>query len=229
MWKRALLLVVLGFLCIGCLKGLFGGKATLSLDKAEYLPGEAITVTFKAPSSYPEKAWVGVIPSVVPHGDEAVNDQNDVAYQYLQKRTAGTLTFAAPEVPGDYDIRMNNSDNNGKEVASASFTVKAPPAPEGASLKLDKMEFSPGESIRVSYTTPIGFAENAWVGIIPSNIEHGSEATNDQHDVAYQYLKGSTRGALTFTAPDQPGSYDFRMNDTDADGREVGSVTFTVK
>lgn len=229
MWKRALLLVVLGFLCIGCLKGLFGGKASLSLDKTECLPGESIAVTFKAPGSYPEKAWIGIIPSTVPHGEEAVNDQNDVSFQYLQKQTAGTLTFNAPDVPGQYDVRMNDSDDNGKEVASVTFTVKAPPPPEGASLKLDKMEFSPSESIQVSYTTPSGFAENAWVGIIPSNVEHGSEGTNDQHDLAYQHLAGRTRGTLTFTAPGQPGSYDFRLNDSDADGREVCSVTFVVK
>jgi len=124
MWKRALLLVVLGFLCIGCLKGLFGGKATLSLDKAEYGPGEAITVTFKAPGSYPGNAWIGIIPSNIEHGSEATNDQHDLTYQYLQKRTAGTLTFTAPDQPGSYDFRMNDSDNNGREVYSVTFTVK---------------------------------------------------------------------------------------------------------
>ncbi len=99
---------------------------------------------------------------------------------------------------------------------------------EGLGLRLDKMTFEVGEQIQVHFTAPSSFSEDAWVGIIPSNVPHGSEAENDKYDLAYQYLKGLTSGVLTFAAPDTPGSYDFRMHDTDADGREVASVTFTV-
>lgn len=229
MWKRRILLASLGIFFFGCLSGLFGGKGELSLEKTQFEPGEAIAVHFKAPASFKENAWVGLIPSDAPHGEEAVNDQNDLAYQYLRKQTQGTLTFNAPTQPGSFDFRMNDTDDNGKEVASVSFTVVAPPAPAGVSISLNKSQYAPGESIQVSFTALPSFPENAWIGIIPAEIEHGSEATDDQHDLAYQYLKGSTQGTLTFTAPDQPGTYDFRMHDTDADGKEVIYVTFTVK
>jgi hypothetical protein len=97
-----------------------------------------------------------------------------------------------------------------------------------AKLTITKVTLSPGESIAVAYTAPKGYKENAWVGIIPSDVEHGSESRNDQHDLTYQYLRGSTSGSLTFKAPSKPGKYDFRMHDTDSDGLEVASITFEV-
>lgn len=104
------------------------------------------------------------------------------------------------------------------------------PAPSGgATLELTKKTYSAGEQIKVEYTALSTYASNAWVGIIPSNISHGSEAENDKHDITYQYLNKSTSGTLTFTAPDKPGEYDFRMHDTDSNGKEVTHVTFTVK
>ena len=98
-----------------------------------------------------------------------------------------------------------------------------------ATLRLDKHTFSPNEQVRVHFTAPSGFANNAWIGIIPSRIQHGSENVNDQHDLTYQYLSKRTSGTMVFTAPGSPGSYDFRMHDRDDNGHEVTSVTFTVR
>ncbi|MBF0457278.1 MAG: hypothetical protein HQK99_05220 [Nitrospirae bacterium] len=93
------------------------------LDKTNFGPGENITVHFTASSSYDSDAWIGIIPSEIPHGEEEVNDKYDVAYQYLNKRSSGTLVFAAPVKTGSWDFRMNDTDKNGKEVASVTFTV----------------------------------------------------------------------------------------------------------
>ncbi len=106
-------------------------------------------------------------------------------------------------------------------VVSASFAA-------GPSLKLNKDSFNPGESITVTYAAPKGYAQNAWIGIIPSGIKHGKESLNDQHDLAYKYLNNSTSGKMTFSAPKDAGSYDVRMHDSDSDGVEVASVTFSV-
>jgi len=97
---------------------------SLVTDKGAYAPGETITVTFNAPADLPTNAWVGIIPSNVPHGDEAQNDTYDLTYQYLNGMTTGTMTFGAPLLPGSYDFRMNDTDNNGKEIASVTFTVQ---------------------------------------------------------------------------------------------------------
>ena len=96
---------------------------TLKLDKSVYSPGENIRVTFTASPGYPRNAWMGVIPSNIPHGDESQNDKYDVAYHYLEGKTSGTMVFVAPP-PGSYDVRLNTSDSNGKEVASVTFQVK---------------------------------------------------------------------------------------------------------
>ena len=78
------------------------------------------------------------------------------------------------------------------------------------------------------FAAPDSFPSDAWVGIIPSDVPHGSEATNDENDLDYEYLDGQESGALTFVAPNEVGSYDFRLHDTDQDGQEVASVTFQV-
>ncbi len=97
---------------------------SLNTDKSVYAPGETISVTFAAPAGLPTDAWVGIIPSNVPHGDEAQNDTYDLTYQYLNGMTTGTMVFSAPLLPGTYDFRMNDSDSNGKEIASVTFTVQ---------------------------------------------------------------------------------------------------------
>ena len=93
-------------------------------------------------------------------------------------------------------------------------------------LKLDKSRYRPGEKIVVTFTASPDYQDNAWIGLIPSSVEHGSESTNDENDVAYQYLRGQNAGTFTFQAPDEPGAYDLRMNNA---GLEVGSVSFTVQ
>jgi hypothetical protein len=205
------------------------GTPTLRLEKNSFTPGEEVRVSFTAPATYPGNAWIGVIPSSVPHGNEGVNDQNDVAFQYLNQRTQGTLTFKAPLIPwGSYDFRFN--DGTGREVASVTCAVGIPGMTPGAAprLRLDKGNFAPGEEMKVHFTAPTNYAGDAWVGIIPSNIPHGEEAVNDAHDVTYDYLRKNGSGTLLLRAPQQQGNWDCRMNDTDAGGKEVASVSFTV-
>jgi len=102
----------------------FNDTPTFQLEKTEFAPEETIKVYFTAPSTYPESAWIGIVSSNVPHGSEAVNDKYDVSFQYLNGQTAGTLVFHAPDKLGSWDVRMNDDDNGGKEVASISFTVR---------------------------------------------------------------------------------------------------------
>jgi hypothetical protein len=82
--------------------------------------------------------------------------------------------------------------------------------------------------IRVSYLVDRRYPDDAWIGVIPTAVPHGSEAENDRHDLSYQYLSGQTAGEMAFGAPDAPGAYDLRLHDTDIDGRELASVSFRV-
>jgi len=202
-------------------------QPALVLDKTTFAPNEEFQVYITVPSQYPAEAWVGIIPSEVPHGEEAVNDENDIDYQYIDRQISGTLTFVAPQTPGSYDLRLN--DGTGLETASVTFSVVIPSGDVEPSLRLDKTTFAPGEEIRVTFTAPSWYPAGAWVGLIPSDVPHGDAAVNDENDIEYEYLDGQTSGVLIFTAPDEPGSYDLRMNDSDQDGKETASVTFEVK
>jgi hypothetical protein len=98
----------------------------------------------------------------------------------------------------------------------------------GSSITLPKTEFAPGETVTIKYKAVGEFGSNPWIGIIPSDIPHGDEDRNDQHDVSYKYFTGAGEGELTFTVPNDPGNWDFRMHTTDSRGKEVASVSFKV-
>lgn len=99
----------------------------LELAQSVYSPGEILTVTFSVPVVFPRDAWVGVVPSRIPHGEEAVNQRHVLTYQHLEGRTRGVLHFRVPALPGEYDLRLHDQDLNGRETASVSFRVVALP------------------------------------------------------------------------------------------------------
>lgn len=204
-------------------------SGTLKISKEEYNPGDEIIVSFTADGDLTHNAWIGLIPSKIPHGDEGVNDANDITYQYFKDKS-GELTFYAPLKPGKYDLRMNSSDNDGREVTSVTFTVVSVSSDTLITISLDKGAYEPGEKIKLDFRALPEWDANAWIGLIPSEVEHGNEAVNDANDMAYQYIGSKPKGTMTFTAPDKPGRYDFRMITSDnKNGKEVKYVTFTVK
>ena len=200
--------------------------ADLWLDEASFDPGEEILLHFAAPDTFPGDAWVGIVPADVPHGSEATNDEHDLDHDYLDGQVSGELSFMAPFQPGSYDFRLHDTDEDGREVASVTFTVVG--GADRPELWIDKTTFASGEEIALHFAVPANFPEDAWVGIIPSEVPHGDEATNDEYELDYDYLEGRVSGTLVFFAPDEPGSYDFRLHDTDEDGQEIASVTFQV-
>ena len=119
------------------------------------------------------------------------------------------------------------------EAPTSQATTPAPAAAPAAEtmLSLDKSEYAAGESIIVAFdvvaSDAASFSDTAWLGVIPSNVAHGSEAEADRHDVSYQYLNNATEGSKTFNSPG-PGSWDIRLLSSDSNGTEVASVSFTV-
>ncbi len=107
--------------------------AELSTDKAVYQPGEPITVTLRFDGSVDNGAWAGIVPSSVEHGSEDVNDQNDLDFFYLTSLTDDKYTFTDVLAPGSYDVRVNDNEDGGAEVAYVSFAVTDGAASEAAS------------------------------------------------------------------------------------------------
>ncbi len=195
----------------------------LKLDRARFAPTEPIPVHFTAPEAYPTNSWIGIVPADIEHGSRALNDKHDVQYQYLSGQTEGTYIFN-PVKPGKWSLRLNVFSI---ETASVDFEVANEVVPAGQNLPalaLPRTEFAPGEKITVHFTAPALYPNNSWIGIVPADIEHGSRALNDKHDVQYQYLSGQTEGALAFNSPPL-GDWTFRLNVFDT---ETASVAFTV-
>ena len=200
----------------------------VQMDKEVYLPGEQINVTAVA-TGMADSAWIGVVPSEIPHGKESDNDSNDLGFHYL--RDGSTFFLVAPDKPGEYDVRFNDDDGNGKEVASRSFKVEldSNPVNDPRITWEPPAEVEAGSTIDVSFEVPTTFAEDAWIGVVPSATAHGSEEDGDAADLVYQPLDGRSRGVASLKAPANPGDYDVRIYDSDSKGKEVASVSFKVK
>ena len=108
------------------------GNTVLTLSQASYLPGANQKVNVYFSTDYPlfDDAWIGIIPSEVPHGPEKEADNYDLTYQYVDdaKYDASSKKYVSLDVPqaaGSYDVRMYSSDDEelGLELASVRLTV----------------------------------------------------------------------------------------------------------
>jgi hypothetical protein len=201
----------------------------IQVAKKVYYPEEEIVVSFSVPAGLPNTAWLGLIPSEVAHSSEAEADEYDVSWQYLDGQTVGQLSLWAPPEAGSYDVRLFDSDRaDGTEIASITIQVEAVDAGQAA-LQLSKSTLAPGEAFEVDFIAPLGLPDSAWIGIIPSEVAHGSEEEADAYDIAYEYVSGQPAGTVTFNAPEEAGAYDVRMFDSDSNGSELTYVSFQVK
>ncbi len=198
-------------------------KPKIYLNKTLYAPGEKIRISFRASKRYGENAWIGIIPSKIKHGEAEENELHAISYEYLDKKTKGTMFFQAPLKYGKYDIRMHNSEM-GKEVVYVSFVVKE----SSGSLELKKKKYKTGEAIKVKFSAPKWFKKDAWVGLVRSSVPHDDENLNDKHDLEKYTIDNRINGIMVFTVYLYKGKYDLRMFDSKG-GSEVAAVTFVVE
>jgi len=141
---------------------------------------------------------------------------------------AGTLAFSTARLI----ITLKDGtviEYNMEDIESILYKVEEPKPLNSINMSLEKLVFAPGEEIKLRFFIATTLSSNAWIGIVPSEIPHGSEAENDKHDLTFTYLNGRSEGTLTFKAPAKPGAYDFRLHDTDNNGKELDFLTFEVK
>lgn len=166
----------------------------ITLDKKIYKPDEDITITYNVVNSLGSGSWIGLFSVDIPHGSEYVNDQHDIAFLYLNEVQSNTVTLKAPTTNGTYDIRINNTDYNGKEVAtSVPFVVSDVSAileiePEKyeiylneqitADLTINNINEIAAEDIKVKYDNEklnfLGFNEIDGIKLVKS-IENNSD------------------------------------------------------
>ncbi len=102
--------------------------------------------------------------------------------------------------------------------------------PTVGSISLNKTVFDPQEEIMITVDIVVDEMSDAWVGIIPSDVPHGSEAENDDYDLSYFYVINAADNQGTLNAPLEAGMYDVRLFNTD-DGQvgiELDSVSIEV-
>lgn len=80
----------------------------------------------------------------------------------------------------------------------------------------------------MDFTAPAEYSKTAWIGLVPSDTPHGSEAVADKVDLSFQHIRGRTSGRVKLVGIERPGRYDVRLFDDDLNGFEVASVTVTV-
>lgn len=219
-WPRKRGIVFLALSMSG--SGLF--PVVLEVEREAFAPSEAVVVEVRGVEDLPAKAWVGMVPAEIPHGDARENDRHDRQYRYLKDLDDGQLTFN-PLPEGAWTARLNLE---ARELASSSsFTVSktcVPPGQLEPGVWMERTEWSRGEKPVVSFSAPAAYPDRAWIGIVPAETPHGSSAENDKADVQYRFLEGETEGELAFHAL-KPGDWSARLF---AWGIESASVDFRV-
>lgn len=178
------------------------------------------------------------------NGFTFVNPMNDGATQPDSANPTAITIYQHTDgfqfsIMGDEEnvlLGLTNADDastSGEATGETSETTNpsAPiPTTLDGSMLLDKTSYTAGETIEVTLLINTPLADDAWVGLIPSDTPHGLEADSDAVDLDYEYVSRAVDGKVTFTAPSEPGAiYDIRLFNTDAsDGVELASETFTI-
>ena len=197
---------------------------TLSIDRDTFRPGQPIVASFEGlPGNTND--WLTLVAADAP--DDAYTE-----WYYTEGAVAGAMTFSAPE-PGDYEIRVLLAGSSNVVSARIPVVVEGPPEPPTPArtpgLTLAQAVYAPGEPIIVGFSAPSEFPDQAWIALMPADRPHGSEALNDGNYLDWRYINADRAGQLTFTAPTEPGRYDFRLHDGDGPGAlEVTSIAFDV-
>lgn len=106
------------------------------------------------------------------------------------------------------------------------FSMQAQERTDKATLSLNKTSLGLGDEIAVTFSgLPEG--NKYWIGVIPSDVVHGSEDHNDKNDIMYKYVSGRTNGVEVFQVY-EAGKFDIRISDP-ASKREIASQSFEVK
>jgi len=205
-------------------------NADITLDKSEYIAGETIYVGYQGSELFADNAWIGMFPAYYRHGNEDDAGKHDLTYRYIGKNTNGHLTFTAPSQSGEYDFRIFNTDTccNGREISSTGFMVTGGTNKNilrtNCGLTLDKESYNPGERVCIVYQGST-LHTNAWIGIVPSFVPHGSGKISDQYDLDYEYIGNKPEGELILSAPSVRGEYEMRMFNN---GKETCYCMFSV-
>jgi hypothetical protein len=154
-------------------------------------PGQKITVTFSgAPGNSTDIIrFYQISPT-----------EKELAYQWCGSKKSGSLSFNAPEEPGTYEFRMFAS-NKGNPIARSN-RITAEWKPVKLSHSIGTHYIGPSKKIEVNFTDAPGYS---------TDIVRFYQISPTEKELAYQWCGSKKSGSLSFNAPEEPGTYEFRM------------------
>ena len=196
------------------------GPNSLTMRADQLLPGDSVAADYHA-EGLSDNAWVGVVPAATPHGSEAVNQGARLGYQTLPDGTgSGSLSFDLPDAPGEYELRMFDTDFNGMEVASAGFEVL-----EQEILHVDRPSYLLGETMTVRAYLPDP-SKKRDVVLVPASLPVLDEVPPPSDLVIHlENLAQGEQFEARQAAPPVAGEYEIRLY---RDQEEVDAVVVTV-
>lgn len=162
-------------------------------------------------------------------GDDAdmavyFGDQQEELYYDISTDPYPTFTLDNPR-PGRYLIYVKNllwqPLRYELHVSASGGQVAPPPPPGGPSLTLAVRTASPGQTVEVSFSGAPGYSQD-WIGLY-------REDADDRSYLSWQYIDGLRSGSRTFSAPNEPGRYNFRLFENNGYTRLAVSETFEVR
>ena len=192
----------------------------LNSDTRIYSPGTSVEFVYQVDESLLKSSpWIGIVPSDIPHGEESENDKHDLTYIYFDANQ-GQKSIRAPSKEGFYDLRMHDTDFNGKELAYISFEVKEDTDLQPV-ITTDKQVYNPGEAISITFKNAPAETSKDWIGVYRTS-------SDESGYLSWQYLDGKETGELTFTSPRDAGEYNIRLFNDDSYNTIAVSHAFQV-
>jgi fibronectin type 3 domain-containing protein len=128
---------------------------------------------------------------------------NGSSYGLLQN-VGGTFFTDADLADGSTYWYEVTAVNSGGESGPSNQVSATPQAALTYGLSASPTSAAPGATVTVNWTAPAGHSTSDWIGLFAVGSPNSSY-------LAYQYTTSATSGAVSFTAPATPGSYEFRF------------------
>ncbi|RYD22664.1 MAG: hypothetical protein EOP88_07255 [Verrucomicrobiaceae bacterium] len=204
-------------------------QTVFTLNKASYLPGEAITATWSGRTSPAAKDWIGVYPRTSSPGGPV-----STLWNYTSgTRTAGTplqagsITFTNPGLAiGQWSAYFLSNDSY-NSLGRVDFVVA--PAPTQVVMNLNKASYATGEAITATWSNRTPANANDKIAVFPRNAATTTTPTLWVHSSGTQ-TPGSAleSGSVTFSSPGLAIG-DWTMHFLDSDGTTSrANVNFSV-
>jgi hypothetical protein len=187
------------------------GTFSLTASPSSANAGQVLTVAWTAPSGRPANDWIGLYRL----GDP---ETSYISWQYTGGAPSGNTTFTAPSQAGQYEFRYFTNNSYNKVATSNAVSVTGTAA---YSVAASPGTANPGQTLNVTWTAPNGRPADDWIGLY-------KVGDPDTSFISWKYTGGAPSGSTTFTAPSQPGQYEFRYFLTNGYTKTAQSNVVTV-